>query len=59
MTKQEKKIIQKALADIMEGGDNYCQAIAAICRLVGWTYPAGELTETKKITIPEVMKHIG
>lgn len=49
MTKRETEIVKKAIEDLMAENGDFCGAIAGLCRLVGWRYPAGEM-QTKSVS---------
>ncbi|MDD4970832.1 MAG: hypothetical protein PHT07_15500 [Paludibacter sp.] len=56
MTKAEIEIVKQAINDLMSEND-YNGAIARLCRLVGWVYPAGEIPgDIKKISLEDFRK---
>lgn len=44
MTKRERAEIEQVIRELMEGDDPpFDRAVARLCKLVGWRYPAGEI----------------
>lgn len=51
MTKQERQQVQQAILAIHDG--DYSTGMAALCSLIGWRYPAGEI-DVKAVSVTEL-----
>jgi hypothetical protein len=52
VTKQERVAIQTAITEVHNG--DYNKGIAALCRLVGWRHPAGEIKNVRRVAVEEI-----
>ncbi len=43
MTKRERHEVELAIRELMDDNEQFEGAVARLCRLVGWRYPAGEV----------------
>ena len=58
VTKQEKKIIQGIIGDMLDDKGSFIKPMGRLCKLVGWRYPIADI-RTTPTTVAEIIQIAG